>query len=292
MPLLTLLDAQLAYGDFPLLDRAAFSLDPGERIGPIGRNGTGKSSLLSVIAGTATLDDGELRKSEGTRIAFVEQEPKLPHAPTLRASLLLLDEPTNHLDIAGIEQLETVLLRQQAAIVLTHDRAFLDRVCTRILELDRGMLRSFPGNYSAYEIFAIRPLAYRSCSCSHDRLWRPLRHTRPNYARTTCKSQHGREGISYPLPVCQRSMARTITSGRTLSASSIAPMQFVAFPTASIRGFSPLIRRSSPPLARCGCRRRAEPVSGPPYPESDFPYASEGNSSFPSELGSRKSLSL
>ena len=211
MPLLTLLDGQLAYGDFPLLDRAAFSLDSGERIGLIGRNGTGKSSLLSVVAGTAALDDGELRKSESTRISFVEQEPRLPHAPTLRASLLLrghipsihdererwqvearlteflhrlgldeelspdaasggekkraalalafalqpelllLDEPTNHLDIAGIEQLETLLLRQQAAIVVTHDRAFLDRVCTRILELDRGMLRSFPGNYSAYE---------------------------------------------------------------------------------------------------------------------------------------------
>ena len=211
MALLTLLDAQLAYGDFPLLDRAAFSMESGERIGLIGRNGTGKSSLLTVIAGTSTLDDGELRKSESLRIAFVEQEPKLPHAPTLRASLLLrghipsihdererwqvearlteflhrlgldeelspdaasggerkraalalafalqpelllLDEPTNHLDIAGIEQLETLLLRQQAAIVVTHDRAFLDRVCTRILELDRGMLRSYPGNFTAYE---------------------------------------------------------------------------------------------------------------------------------------------
>jgi ATP-binding cassette subfamily F protein uup len=211
MPLLTLLDAQLAYGDLPLLDRAAFSMESGERIGLIGRNGTGKSSLLSVIAGTSALDDGELRKSESLRVALVEQEPKLPHAATLRASLLLrghipslhdererwkvearlteflhrlgldeelspdaasggekkraalalafalqpelllLDEPTNHLDIAGIEQLETLLLRQQAAIVVTHDRAFLDRVCTRILELDRGMLRSYPGNYSAYE---------------------------------------------------------------------------------------------------------------------------------------------
>jgi len=89
MPLLTLLDAQLAYGDFPLLDRAAFSMESGERIGLIGHNGTGKSSLLSVITGTGTLDDGELRKSESTRISLVEQEPKLPHAPTLRASLLL-----------------------------------------------------------------------------------------------------------------------------------------------------------------------------------------------------------
>ena len=232
MPLLTLLDAQLAYGDFPLLDRAAFSMESGERIGLIGRNGTGKSSLLSVITGAAALDDGELRKSDSTRIAFVEQEPRLAHGPTLRASLLLrghipsihdererwkvearlteflhrfgldeelapdaasggekkraalalafalapdlllLDEPTNHLDIAGIEQLETLLLRQQAAIVVTHDRAFLDRVCTRILELDRGMLRSYPGNYSAYETVKAADLAAEATAQrKFDKFW-------------------------------------------------------------------------------------------------------------------------
>src|SRR5688572_22779150 len=89
MPLLTLADAQLAYGELPLLDRAAFTMEAGERIGLIGRNGTGKSSLLSVIAGTAALDDGELRKRDGLAVAMVEQEPKLPHATTLHASLLL-----------------------------------------------------------------------------------------------------------------------------------------------------------------------------------------------------------
>jgi ABC transport system ATP-binding/permease protein len=233
VPLLTLLDAQLAYGDLPLLDRAAFSMDSGERIGLIGRNGTGKSSLLSVIAGGAALDDGELRKSDGTRVALVEQEPGLPHAPTLRASLLLrghipsirdererwqvearlteflhrfgldealspeaasggerkraalslafalapglllLDEPTNHLDIAGIEQLETLILRQQAAIVVTHDRAFLERVCTRILELDRGMLRSFPGNFSAYEALKAADLAAEAVAQrKFDKFWK------------------------------------------------------------------------------------------------------------------------
>jgi ABC transport system ATP-binding/permease protein len=183
-----LLDAQLAYGDLPLLDRAAFSME-GERIGLIGRNGTGKSSLLSVIAGRAQLDDGEARLREGARVVLVEQEPSLPDAlPTdhrakaflhrfglpedfspahasggeakraalalafaLQPDLLLLDEPTNHLDIGGIETLEGLLLKIPAAIVVTHDRAFLDRVCTRILELDRGMLRSYPGNWSAYE---------------------------------------------------------------------------------------------------------------------------------------------
>jgi ATP-binding cassette subfamily F protein uup len=211
MPLLTLIEGQLAYGELPLLDCASFSMESGERIGLIGRNGTGKSSLLAVIAGAATLDHGELRKKDALVVASVEQEIQLPPAPSLRASLLfrghipgihderqrwraearlseflhrfgldegatpdsvsggeakraalalafalepdllLLDEPTNHLDIDGIVQLEALLARQPAAIVVTHDRAFLDRFATRILELDRGLLRSYPGNYSDYE---------------------------------------------------------------------------------------------------------------------------------------------
>jgi ATP-binding cassette subfamily F protein uup len=210
MALLTLLDAQLAYGDVPLLDRAALSLDEGERIGLIGRNGTGKSSLLNIIAGTRALDDGELRIRDGVHVALVEQEPVLPPAATLRLSLvrrghieqihderdrwrtearldeflhrfgldperapesasggerkrgalalalaltpdlLLLDEPTNHLDIDGITRLEE-LLTKQTLIVITHDRAFLDRVVTRIIELDRGQLGSYPGNFAAYQ---------------------------------------------------------------------------------------------------------------------------------------------
>jgi ATP-binding cassette subfamily F protein uup len=209
MPLLTLLDGQLAYGELPLLDRASFSLESGERIGLIGRNGTGKSSLLGVIAGKVALDDGELRKRDGLRIAMVEQEPALPPAPTLQESLrlrspvekahrlaeflhrfgldenastaslsggeskraalalafaqepelLLLDEPTNHLDIDGILQLENLLAKQPGAIVVTHDRAFLDRVATRIVELDRGMLRSYDGNFSRYEELKAQELA-------------------------------------------------------------------------------------------------------------------------------------
>jgi ATP-binding cassette subfamily F protein uup len=214
MPLLTLIDAELSFGDFPLLDRASFAMEAGERIGLIGRNGTGKSSLLGVIAGTAALDEGELRKRDGLRVALVEQEPLLPHAPTLRASLLLrampaiaahfqddrerwrfearlseflhrfavdediapdaasggetkraalalafalqpelllLDEPTNHLDLDGIAQLESALAKQPSAIVVTHDRAFLDRFATRIVELDRGLLRGYPGNYTDFE---------------------------------------------------------------------------------------------------------------------------------------------
>jgi len=216
MSLITLLDAHLAYGDRPLLDGAQLSVRAGERVGLIGRNGTGKSSLLRVISGHAHLDEGEIQRRDSMRITFVEQEPALPDSPTLRESLLaraalepnaaelhadererwrmaarltefmqrfdldpervpatssggerkraalalalalqpdvlLLDEPTNHLDIEGIEKLEELLLKVPASIVITHDRAFLDRITTRIVELDRGILRSYPGNFAAYE---------------------------------------------------------------------------------------------------------------------------------------------
>ncbi|HEU4485548.1 MAG TPA: ATP-binding cassette domain-containing protein [Povalibacter sp.] len=211
MPLLTLRNAELAYGLHPLLDRAALAVQDGERIGLIGRNGTGKSSLLKVIAKLTPLDDGELAMRDGLHVVMVEQEPDLPIAESLRASLvirgrlesmrdererwrtearldeflhrfcvahdrapdttsggerkraalalalalqpdlLLLDEPTNHLDIDGITALEELLLKGPTTIVITHDRAFLDRVVTRIVELDRGLLRSFPGNFAAYE---------------------------------------------------------------------------------------------------------------------------------------------
>jgi len=210
MPLLTLADAQLAYGMSPLLDGAMLTVRENERNGLIGRNGTGKSSLLGVIAGSVTLDGGALRKQESLRIALVGQEPALPAAATLRESLatlarasaghddsehwrletslteflhrfkvdatiepasasggevkrgalalafalrpdlILLDEPTNHLDIDGIALLEAALARGPAAIVVTHDRWFLDRFATRIVELDRGVLRSYVGNYSDY----------------------------------------------------------------------------------------------------------------------------------------------
>src|SRR3954470_8961859 len=88
MPLLNLLDGQLAYGEHPLLDRASFAMDEGERIGLIGRNGTGKSSLLGAIAGTVSLDTAEIPTRDGLRLAAGPQEPVLPDAPTRRESLV------------------------------------------------------------------------------------------------------------------------------------------------------------------------------------------------------------
>jgi ATP-binding cassette subfamily F protein uup len=217
MSLITLLNAHIAFGERPLLDEAQLTVQAGERLGLIGRNGTGKSTLLGVLAGKTRLDDGELQRREGLRLGLVEQEPQLPPADTLQDSLLLratacapwsqgapaderehwrlesrleeflhrfgltgvispvscsggerkravlalafalqpdlllLDEPTNHLDIEAIERLEELLLKVPASMVITHDRAFLDRITTRIIELDRGVLRSYPGNFAAYE---------------------------------------------------------------------------------------------------------------------------------------------
>jgi ABC transport system ATP-binding/permease protein len=232
MAILSLSNAHLAYGHVALLDGAAFALEAGERLGLIGRNGAGKSSLLKVLAGQEKLDDGLLQMTQGLRICYVPQEPLfeaahsvfeivsegVAEAKTLRAryeahapgddldtlqtriealdawnweqrvdttlaqlhldgtrdigslsggmkkrvalaqalvavpEVLLLDEPTNHLDLDSIAWLEQLLTGFKGSVMLiTHDRAFLDAVTTRIVELDRGVLRSFPGNFSAYE---------------------------------------------------------------------------------------------------------------------------------------------
>ena len=232
MALMTLMDGQLAFGHWPLLDKASFALEAQERVGLIGRNGAGKSSLLKVLAGLASLDDGLLTSQQGTRIAYVAQEPELQANATVfdavsqglarakalreryqhasdaaelarlqteiealdawnweqrveealqrlhldgngkvgelsggmqkrvalaqalvaRPHVLLLDEPTNHLDLEAIEWLEDLLLGFAGSVVtITHDRSFLDRVATRIVELDRGQLNSYPGNFGAYQ---------------------------------------------------------------------------------------------------------------------------------------------
>jgi len=240
MALLTLLNAHLAYGHVALLDGAGFALEESERVGLIGRNGTGKSSMLKIIAGLEKPDDGVLQQKGGLRLALVAQEPVLaaeqsvfdavseglaevkalreryeayhegddhdaiqtriesmdgwtweqrvtetlerlnlegtqPVGPlsggmkkrvalaqALVASpdVLLLDEPTNHLDLDAIRWLEELLKNFKGSVLLiTHDRAFLDAVSTRIVELDRGVLRSYPGNFAAYELTKERELA-------------------------------------------------------------------------------------------------------------------------------------
>ena len=232
MAVLSLSNAHLAFGHVALLDNAAFSLEAGERLGLIGRNGAGKSSMLKIIAGLEKLDDGLLQMTQGVRICYVPQEPAFEPGHTVfeavsegvaearavrqayeehaedvdldalqtriealdawnweqrvdttlaqlhldgtreisqlsggmkkRVALaqalvavpdvLLLDEPTNHLDLDSIAWLEELLRGFKGSVMLiTHDRAFLDAVATRIVELDRGIIRSYPGNFSAYE---------------------------------------------------------------------------------------------------------------------------------------------
>ncbi|WP_431127129.1 ATP-binding cassette domain-containing protein [Variovorax paradoxus] len=231
MALITLLDAQLAFGHVPLLDHADFSLLESERIGLIGRNGAGKSSLLKILGGLEKTDDGTLQMQQNLRVAYVAQEPvldmdadvftaaseglgsviavrdlylsgaegldldalqsqieafdawnweqrveetlhrlhldrnarvgslsggtrkrvALAQALVAAPDVLLLDEPTNHLDLDSIEWLEQLLIDFKGSVVtVTHDRSFLNRVATRIVELDRGKLGSYPGNFEQY----------------------------------------------------------------------------------------------------------------------------------------------
>ena len=244
MPYLILADASLAFGHVPLLEHADFQLDAGERVALIGRNGTGKSSLLSALAGCGGLDDGKVWLQPGLRVGYVPQEPPcdpeltvfaavvagmgelsallaeyhavshalgdpgadqemllehmhalqtelesrqawsfeaqaerviqrfslnadapvgtlsggqkkrlaLAQALAIAPELLLLDEPTNHLDVGAIEWLEEMLVSSGVKLVfITHDRRFLERVATRIVELDRGRLLSCPGSFGEYQ---------------------------------------------------------------------------------------------------------------------------------------------
>jgi ATP-binding cassette subfamily F protein uup len=238
MALFVISDAQLAYGHVDLLANTSFSLEEGERVGLIGRNGAGKSSFLKIIAELEKPDSGVIQKQQGIKIAYVAQEPlflstdtvfdtvakgleeikglrneyealsmhewtdevqhrmdqlyslidanqgwaweqkieevlhqlhldgdrkmselsggnkkrvALAQALATQPDILLLDEPTNHLDMDSIEWLEQLLIDMNKSLVfITHDRAFLDKVATRIIELDRGIIRSYPGNFQSY----------------------------------------------------------------------------------------------------------------------------------------------
>ena len=205
--LISLQSVQLAFGHHALLDQADLTIEPQERIGLIGRNGAGKSSLLKLLEGRIAPDDGKINRVDGLRTATVDQEPALegptvleelaatshqpaaepwerevvarqwterlgldPDTPVTSLSggqakrvalaaamlsepdLLLLDEPTNHLDLDGIAWLEQQLKQWRGSVLLiTHDRRFLDVVTTRIIELDRGKLLSFPGNFAKWQ---------------------------------------------------------------------------------------------------------------------------------------------
>ncbi|RKQ57163.1 ATP-binding cassette subfamily F protein uup [Vogesella indigofera] len=252
MALITVEKACLAFGHHALLDKVDFSLEPGEVVGLIGRNGAGKSSLLKAIAGSIKLDDGRINQQGDLKVANVPQEPLFSEGHTVfeavaeglgelqqlltdyhhitqqlsdpaanheqvlarmthiqqeleardgwqfdalisttlshldlnpdtlvsdlsggwkkrvalaralasRPDVLLLDEPTNHLDMSAIEWLEGLMKNFSGSVLLiTHDRRFLDNVATRIIELDRGILRSYPGSFSAYQVRKAEELA-------------------------------------------------------------------------------------------------------------------------------------
>ncbi|HEX3702873.1 MAG TPA: ATP-binding cassette domain-containing protein [Vicinamibacterales bacterium] len=243
MPLVSLDRVSIAYGHLPLLDAASLQIEPGERVSLIGRNGTGKSTLLRIVGGELPPDSGTVWRQPGVRIARLEQDVplsahravfdvvadglgdlrdvitayhravhemtaggdhgdaalerlgRLQHeleerdgwnleqrvelvlerlqlpadtivdtlsggwrrrvllarALVAQPELLLLDEPTNHLDIEAITWLEAFLAEYAGAVVfVTHDRAFLQRLATRIIEIDRGQLTSWPGDYATY----------------------------------------------------------------------------------------------------------------------------------------------
>jgi ATP-binding cassette subfamily F protein uup len=240
MALITLQNAQLAFGHVALLDHTDFALEAQERVGLIGRNGTGKSSMLKILAGLEKPDDGTVQVQTGLRVAYVPQEPILDLASSVfeaasvgladaraardlylsgtdgldldalqnriealdawnweqrveetlhrlhlegsvlvgalsggnkkrvalaqalvsRPDVLLLDEPTNHLDLDSITWLEDLLLEYKGSVVtISHDRAFLDRVATRMVELDRGRLLSYPGNFAQYQLLKEEQMA-------------------------------------------------------------------------------------------------------------------------------------
>ena len=207
MNLLTMEQISKSYGEKYLFREADFSINEGEKIGVIGVNGTGKSTLLRILAGKEEADSGKLTMGSKLKISYLPQTPVFEEGQTVleaalfgnateenrwameaeakamlneldmpcfdvpvgqlsggqrkraalvnvllaRGDILILDEPTNHLDSAMSAWLEEYLLKFRGAVVLvTHDRYFLDRIVTRIVEIDRGKLYGYPGSYSEF----------------------------------------------------------------------------------------------------------------------------------------------
>lgn len=197
-----------SYGDRLLFADVTFGINEGDKIGLIAKNGTGKSTLLRIIAGEEEADSGSVISRNGLHVAYLPQTPRFEGCHTVmdivessavpegempedyqarltrmlsqlkitdltksvetlsggelkrialaiafvgNPDLLILDEPTNHLDIDAIEWMEGYLRKSRVAILLvTHDRYFLDRVCNSIIEIDRGELFAYAGNYDYY----------------------------------------------------------------------------------------------------------------------------------------------
>ena len=154
-------------GDRYLFRNLSLSIAEGQRVGLIARNGTGKTSLLNILAGVDAPDEGEVVLRSGLRIGYLPQQVDFQEGDTrsggqikraaieavlkTEPDLLILDEPTNHLDLGMVEWLESYLRRGGITLLMvTHDRYFLDRVCNVILELDDEQLYTYRGNYAYY----------------------------------------------------------------------------------------------------------------------------------------------